>query len=82
VLCRLGSIFWITWFTAAQPRSTTAIDARSAEIYAHVFHTLLDRGIALAPSAFEVSFLSLAHAPGDIDRLAESVRFALRRFKA
>ena len=79
VLCRLGSIFWITWFTDTQPRSTTAIDARSAEIYAHVFHSLLDQDIAVAPSPFEVCFLSLAHTHVDIDRLAESLRGALRR---
>ncbi len=78
VLCRLGSIFWITWFTDTQPRTTTAINARSAEIYAHVFHSLLDEGIALAPSPFEVCFLSLAHTHIDIDRLAESLRGALR----
>jgi glutamate-1-semialdehyde 2,1-aminomutase len=47
-----------------------------------VFHSLLDQGIALAPSAFEVGFLSLAHAHVDIDRLAESLRGALRRIKA
>jgi glutamate-1-semialdehyde 2,1-aminomutase len=82
VLCRLGSIFWITWLTDSQPRSTAAVDARSAEIYAHVFHTLLDRGIALAPSPFEVGFLSLAHAHADIDRLAESLRGALCRLGA
>jgi glutamate-1-semialdehyde 2,1-aminomutase len=82
VLCRVGSIFWITWFTDTQPRSTGAVNARSAELYAHVFHSLLDQGIALAPSPFEVGFLSLAHAHSDIDRLAESLRGALLRLKA
>jgi glutamate-1-semialdehyde 2,1-aminomutase len=82
VLCRVGSIFWIHWFAATQPRSTGAIDARSAAIYAHVFHSLLEQGIALAPSPFEVGFLSLAHVHADIDRLAESLRGALRRIKA
>jgi glutamate-1-semialdehyde 2,1-aminomutase len=78
VLCRMGSIFWITWFAETEPRSTAAIDARSADIYAHVFHSLLERGIALAPSPFEVGFLSLAHEHIDIDRLAEGLRGALR----
>jgi glutamate-1-semialdehyde 2,1-aminomutase len=78
-LCRLGSIFWTTWFRDSPPRSTAALDARSAVVYAQVFHSLADQGIALAPSAFEVGFLSLAHAHHDIDRLAESLRDALRR---
>jgi glutamate-1-semialdehyde 2,1-aminomutase len=81
-LCRAGSIFWIAWLTAAQPRSTAGIDPRSAEVYAHVFHSLLAGGIALAPSPFEVGFLSLAHTHDDIERLAESLRDALRQMSA
>lgn len=81
VLCRADSIFWITWFTDTQPRSVTALNSRSAEIYAHVFHSQLAQGIALAPSPFEVCFLSLAHTHADIDRLAEGLRDALRRIQ-
>jgi glutamate-1-semialdehyde 2,1-aminomutase len=76
-LCRLGSLFWIAWLTNEAPRSAEALDAGAAKVYAKVFHTLLDQGIALAPSAFEIAFLSLAHTRRDIDRLAEGLRAAL-----
>ena len=76
-LCRLGSLFWIAWLTNEAPRSAEALDAGAAEVYARVFHALLDQGIALAPSAFEIAFLSLAHTRRDIDRLAEGLRAAL-----
>ncbi len=79
VLCRMGSIFWITWFADTQPRTSSAVNARSADVYAFVFHALLERGIALAPSPFEVSFLSLAHTQADLDRLADGLRAALRQ---
>ena len=36
-------------------------------------HGLLERGIALAPSAYEVGFLSVAHTPEHIDRLATAL---------
>ena len=78
-LARFGSIFWLAWHADAPPRSAEAIDQRAAATYARVFHALLDDGIALAPSAFEVGFLSLAHRRGDIDRLAESLGRALAR---
>ena len=78
MLCRLGSMFWIAWFTDTQPRSAAALDARSAEIYAQRVPLAARAGIALAPSAFEIDFLSLAHTRGDIDRLAESLHGALR----
>jgi glutamate-1-semialdehyde 2,1-aminomutase len=37
------------------------------------FHTLLERGIYLAPSAFEVGFLSTAHTESQVDALAEAL---------
>ena len=76
-LCRLGSIFWIAWHADAQPRSADAIPAAAGESYAGIFHALLDRGIALAPSAYEVGFLSLAHTQEDIDRFAATLGHVL-----
>ena len=76
-LVRLGSMFWIAWNAHEAPRSAEALDADAAKIYARIFHSLLDQGIALAPSAFEIAFLSLAHTRRDIDRLAEGLRAAL-----
>jgi glutamate-1-semialdehyde 2,1-aminomutase len=76
-LCRLGSMFWIAWGSSEAPRSAEALDPSAAETYKRVFHSLLDQGVALAPSAFEIGFLSLAHTRGDIDRLGQCLRNAL-----
>jgi glutamate-1-semialdehyde 2,1-aminomutase len=76
-LVRLGSMFWVAWNTREAPRSAEALDPNAAKVYARIFHSLLDQGIALAPSAFEIAFLSLAHTRRDIDRLAEGLRVAL-----
>jgi glutamate-1-semialdehyde 2,1-aminomutase len=76
-LVRLGSMFWIAWNTREAPQSAEALDPNAANVYAQIFHSLLDQGIALAPSAFEIAFLSLAHTRRDIDRLAEGLRVAL-----
>ena len=76
-LCRLGSMFWLAWLANVAPRSAEALEPRAAAVYARVFHALLDQGIALAPSAFEIAFLSLAHSKRDVDRLAEGLRAAL-----
>ena len=76
-LVRLGSLFWIAWHSSEAPRSAEALEPNAAEVYASVFHSLLDQAIALAPSAFEIAFLSLAHTRRDIDRLAEGLRAAL-----
>jgi glutamate-1-semialdehyde 2,1-aminomutase len=81
-LCRLGSMFWIAWLTDQAPRSAEVLDAKASKVYARVFHSLLDQGIALAPSAFEIAFLSLAHTRRDIERLAEGLRVALAELPA
>lgn len=70
VLCRLGSIFWIAWHAERAPRAAEALDARAGTTYAGLFHALLARGVALAPSAFEVGFLSLAHTRAHVEALA------------
>jgi glutamate-1-semialdehyde 2,1-aminomutase len=81
-LCRLGSMFWIAWLAREAPRSAEVLEGRAAEVYARIFHSLLDQGIYLAPSAFEIAFLSLAHTRRDIDRLAEGLRVALATLPA
>jgi glutamate-1-semialdehyde 2,1-aminomutase len=75
---RVGSLFWIALQDGNPPRSAERIDPSSAARYRHVFHALLDRGIALAPSAYEVGFLSTAHTPAHIELLARELAHALR----
>jgi glutamate-1-semialdehyde 2,1-aminomutase len=76
-LVRLGSLFWIV-AQAAVPRRADAIAPEQAERYGPLFHRLLDRGIYLAPSAYEVGFLSLAHREADLDRFALELDACLR----
>ena len=76
-LARLESIFWLAPFAPSPPRAAEAIDARAAGVYGRLFHALLGKGIALAPSAYEVAFLSLAHSRAHVDRLAAAVGEAL-----
>jgi glutamate-1-semialdehyde 2,1-aminomutase len=69
-LVRLGSIFWLSLQEGAPPRTAEAIDPAAAERYRELFHGLLERGISIAPSAFEVGFLSLAHRSEHLSHFA------------
>ncbi|MGH9297311.1 MAG: glutamate-1-semialdehyde 2,1-aminomutase [Acidimicrobiales bacterium] len=54
-------------------------DARRAAsngIYAKFFQSMLSRGVALAPSAYEVAFCSLSHKEREIDRTIEAASAA------
>ncbi len=77
-LVRIGSIFWLALNATEAPRSAAAIASGAAERYASIFTTLLDAGIALAPSAYEVGFISLMHSVPDLDRLCVALQTAFR----
>jgi glutamate-1-semialdehyde 2,1-aminomutase len=78
MLQRLASIFWLCCSDGPAPplpmRSTRAFPADASRCYTRRYHPLLERGIYLAPSAFEVGFLSAAHNSGHITMLAEALR--------
>jgi glutamate-1-semialdehyde 2,1-aminomutase len=76
-LASLSSMFWFALHATEPPRAAERIDARAAPEYARLFHALLAKGIALAPSAYEIGFLSLAHSRVDVDRLAAALGEAL-----
>ena len=63
---RLGSLIW-TVFQDSAPRRFDAIDGTRMEIYGRLHRDLLERGVYLAPSGWEVAFVSAAHTDADID---------------
>lgn len=76
---RLGSVFWPYLAAKAAPlRSLADMKARPAAPFGPVFHRLLEAGIYLAPSAFEVGFLSAAHDSTHVEKLATQLRAALQ----
>jgi glutamate-1-semialdehyde 2,1-aminomutase len=76
-VARIGSIFWLALGSRELPRAASALSADAGAAYAPVFRALLDQGIALAPSAFEVGFVSLVHSIPELDRLAAALLEAL-----
>jgi glutamate-1-semialdehyde 2,1-aminomutase len=61
-VARQASIFWLHLKTEKPIRRIEEIPSESSAAFARVFHAALDRGVYLAPSAFEVNFMSLAHS--------------------
>jgi len=71
---RIGSIFWLALETDTLPRAAAEINPAAAGTYGRLFRELLAAGIAIAPSAYEVGFISLAHSTGDLDRFVAAVQ--------
>lgn len=76
-LVRIGSLFWTCLQDGPPPRSAAAVDPGASNRYRPVFHALLRRGVAVAPSAYEVGFLSLAHTPAHIEHFRDALAAAL-----
>ncbi len=77
-LVRLGSLFWMSLQPGEPPRAAAAIDPGAASRYAPLFHALLADGVALAPSAYEAGFLSLAHQRPHLERLRDALEDAFQ----
>jgi len=77
-LVRIGSFFWLCMQAGDPPRSAEAVEAEAAERYAGIFRVLLEQGMWLAPSAYEVGFLSLVHRREHFTRLASALLGPLR----
>lgn len=68
-----ASIFWIHVNTSKPVRSPADFHPDSREIYKNLFHACLKRGVYLAPSAFEVGFVSYAHTPEILREAAQAI---------
>ncbi len=76
-LVREGSIFWLCFGAEHPPRCFDRIPEGGAERYRRFFHALLERGVMVAPSAYEVGFLSLPMTEADLDQAAAAFAEAL-----
>lgn len=76
-----GSMFGF-FFRREPVRSFAEAKESDTALYGRFFHAALDRGVYLAPSAFEAGFMSAAHSDDDVamtlDRLDDALEAAIR----
>jgi len=64
---RVGSM-WTLFLGVDEVTDFDTAQRSDREKYARFFQGMLERGVYLAPSAFEAAFISLAHSVDDLDR--------------
>jgi len=79
---RVGSILWVALQAGPAPRASAAIDPAAARLWGRLHPRALERGLWLAPSAYEVAFVSLAHEAFVIERAIEAFSGALAEVRA
>ncbi len=73
VVPRIGPLLGL-FFTAEAPTEFESAKAAADNgVYPRFFHGMLERGVALAPGAYEAIFPSLAHTDAEIDATIDAV---------
>ena len=73
----VGGMFGI-YFAPRPPASYAEVMQADKERFNRFFHAMLDRGVYLAPSAFEAGFVSMAHGEDVIEATLAAARDAFR----
>lgn len=72
-----GSIFWLAFSDRVWIRKSSEIDPDSMAYFSKLHSALLNRGIYLGPSGYEVGFVSAAHSDAIIDEAIHAFCSAL-----
>jgi glutamate-1-semialdehyde 2,1-aminomutase len=68
-----GGMFGV-FFRATAPGSFAQVMESDREAFNRFFHAMLERGVYLAPSAYEAGFVSSAHGPAEIEATLAAAR--------
>lgn len=74
-----GSLFWIHEHSECPIRRVEQIPADQAESFRRMFLKALEMGVYLAPNAYEVGFLSMAHTAADLAQIIDVLEAAAKR---
>jgi glutamate-1-semialdehyde 2,1-aminomutase len=75
---QVGGMFGLFFTDAEVVTNFAESTACNQEQFKKFFHAMLDRGVYMAPSAFEAGFVSIAHSETDIE---QTVGYAREAFK-
>ena len=77
-LFTIGSIFWIAFTEKERITTADEIDADSMKYFRQMYHVLLENGVYLGPSGYEVGFISSAHTKEQLDKTIAAFDIALK----
>jgi glutamate-1-semialdehyde 2,1-aminomutase len=69
----IGSMFGL-YFRASPPATFAEVMQSDREKFNRFFHAMLERGVYLAPSAYEAGFVSAAHGATEIEETLKAAR--------
>ncbi len=76
-----GGMFGFVFTDEAEVRSYEQVAAADTDRFRTFFHGMLEKGVYLAPSAFEAGFVSAAHGDAEIDATLEAAGAVMASLK-
>jgi glutamate-1-semialdehyde 2,1-aminomutase len=76
----IGSMFGL-YFRAAPPASFAEVMQCDKDKFNRFFHAMLERGVYLAPSAYEAGFVSAAHGAAEVEETLNAAHEAFASLK-
>jgi glutamate-1-semialdehyde 2,1-aminomutase len=76
-LVRLGSLVWLSLAAESAPRTAITLPEAAMARFGRLFHAMLDRGVYLPPSPYEVCFLSLEHREAELQAFVQALADSL-----
>lgn len=73
----IGSIFWLAFTEKEKIQCADEIDVNSMQHFKKLYHLLLQNGVYLGPSGYEVGFIGAAHSQNDLDNTIDAFHKAL-----
>jgi glutamate-1-semialdehyde 2,1-aminomutase len=77
----VGSMFGI-YFRATPPASFAEVMQSDVKAFNRFFHAMLERGVYLAPSAYEAGFVSAAHGEAEVSETLAAAEAAFSSIRA
>lgn len=74
-----GSIFWIAFTQREAINNAEDIDPATMDHFRTLYHALLENGVYLGPSGYEVGFISTAHTYEDLDKTIAAFAKSLQK---
>jgi glutamate-1-semialdehyde 2,1-aminomutase len=69
----IGSIFWFAFTEKEQITKAEDIDPASMDKFKTLHRELLNRGVYMGPSGYEVGFISAAHTKIDLEKAKRAI---------
>ncbi|QJD96893.1 glutamate-1-semialdehyde 2,1-aminomutase [Mucilaginibacter robiniae] len=70
---QIGSIFWFAFTEQQAIRRADEIDPQSMDKFKLMHQELLNRGVYVGPSGYEVGFVSATHTPAVLDKAKQAI---------